>query len=141
MGYFVKLLSTGAVQGTAVNRIATEGYLQVIGAGTPAEGEVLAGVPLSVPALATSYLSEGVLVPRPVTPKPERLGTVLTFPSYPAGTVIVIADQTGGEVLLNHVVEDGEPALVVDLPDAGVYVIEAAQPFPFIESELRMILP
>ncbi|GGA23880.1 hypothetical protein [Neptunicoccus cionae] len=141
MGYFVKLSSTGAVDSTAVNRIATEGYLQVIGAGTPAEGEVLAGVPLSVPALATSYLLEGVLVPRPVTPKPVLLGTVLTFPSYPAGTVIVIADQTGGEVLLDHAVEDGAAALVVDLPDAGVYVIEAAQPFPFIDSELRVILP
>lgn len=82
------------------------------------------------------YLVEGALVERPLCPRPEvRTGGGYQILSCPAGSLIVIRDVIGEEVMAEITTSPEEPDVQFDLPDAGEYMVEVNAPLPFINTQ------
>jgi hypothetical protein len=88
-------------------------------------------------------LIDGVWADRPRVGEPTLEypvdgGMTVTFADLPIGTLAEVIDAETGEILASLAEEGG--GLVVELVDAGGYLIEVAPPLPHLKQTLKVVL-
>lgn len=122
MGYYIKVNEQLIVQEAKFTTVQPDGFVPVEDAN------------LNLVDLANMMLVEGVLVPRPVSPKPYSDSGKIIVPPCPEGTLITVLDQSGHEVMAMIVAENDAHEETFEFVDAGTYRVEVEAPFPHIYS-------
>lgn len=123
MGIYVKLSEVDTVEQVVVSVEPIDGFIEV--ALEPRYSMVDVGYMMLV---------NGVLVPRPVSPKPYSDSGKIIVPPCPEGTLITVLDQSGHEVMAMIVAENDDHEETFEFVDAGTYRVEVEAPSPHIYS-------
>ena len=123
MGYFIKLNDQNMVQEATFAQAAPDNFV-----------EVDLPQPFNITDLANMMLVNGVLVPRPVSPKPYSDSGKIIVPPCPEGTLITVLDQSGREVMAMIVAATDDHEETFEFVDAGTYRVEVEAPSPHIYS-------
>ncbi|WP_264213216.1 hypothetical protein [Leisingera thetidis] len=89
----------------------------------------------------TSYIQDGVLVPRPVPPSPVPVDGGWEITGCPVGTQVMVFDVIGGELLDQFTAAAGNQDYAFSFPDPGTYRVEVDAPLPFTDTKTVIEVP
>lgn len=145
MAFYVSIDTNNLVTLTMRGTVPEPGYREVIfwrpteDDPTPPEiapDQIITGLWPDVAILAETMVDAvtGHLVPRPklVPPAFDAETNILSLTDCPAGTVIEVHDQIGGEVVGTITADTASFADTITFSDAGRYAVEFDPPLPYL---------
>lgn len=114
-----------------------DGTIKAAGVGSfPPPAATVLELPLTATAMASM-----MLVDRPTAPAMVVDGSSYTLPDCVDGTTVRVADQSGGEWLLDQTIVGATVDVVFSLTDPGTYSIEVEFPLPYMPRVTEVVIP